>query len=211
MLGRLMDRFADATQVSRKRGGSSVFFHGRAALSDRIVNRLFFEAAAARWDRASADPAHLVQLHDGLARCRVPTRVLDIGTGAGRSAAAAADRWPEAEVVAIDLSRGMLRHARALHRQPNLSFRHASAERLPFDDGSFDLVVLLHAICYPPEVRRVLAPAGQVLSASAIFDFSPLGAGDPWAVAGFDVVDHRSIEAGHWVLLEPAEARDGGA
>jgi len=199
-----MQRFDDATQVSRQRGGSSIMFHGRVALSDRIVNRLYFEAAAARWDRASAEPSHLVQLHDGLARCRPPTRVLDIGTGAGRSAAAAADRWPDAEVVAIDVSRGMLRHARALHHQPNLTFRHASAERLPFEDGAFDLVILLHAVCHPPEARRVLARGGQVLSASALFDVPPGGPRDPWVTGGFEVTDFRSMPPGHWVLMEPA-------
>lgn len=117
--GPAVQRFADATQLARKRGATSVLFHGRAALSDRVSTRLFFELAAARWQGASEAPEHLAQYLVGLEQCGQPATVLDVGTGAGASAAAAAKRWPSSEVVGVDLSRAMLRRARARHQAPN--------------------------------------------------------------------------------------------
>lgn len=93
------------------------------------------------------------------------TRVLDIATGPGYVAAAAAERG--ASVVGVDVAEAMLALARQLH--PQLELRHGDAEALPFSDGSFDAVVgnfvLLH-LGRPEqaaaEFARVLAPGGRV-------------------------------------------------
>lgn len=92
-------------------------------------------------------------------------RVLDVGTGPGLVAAAAAKRG--AEVVGIDFSEAMLAEARRLH--PELEFQKADAESLPFNDGTFDAVVanfVLHHLGRPDEVLkeafRVLKPGGRV-------------------------------------------------
>lgn len=91
-------------------------------------------------------------------------RVLDLGTGPGLVAAAAARRG--ADVVGIDFSGAMLAEARRRH--PDLEFREASAESLPFRDGAFDAVagnfVLHHSGCPDrvlAEARRVLRPGGR--------------------------------------------------
>ena len=76
------------------------------------------------------------------------SRVLDVGTGPGLVAAAAAERG--AHVVGIDFSETMLAQARQL--QPNIEFRKAAAESLPFDDAKFDAVVgnfVLHHLAQP--------------------------------------------------------------
>ena len=93
------------------------------------------------------------------------TRVLDVATGPGHIAAAAAERG--ASVVGADVAEGMLALARRLH--PQLEFVHGDAEDLPFEDGSFDAViagfVLLH-LGRPEqaaaEFARVLRPGGRV-------------------------------------------------
>jgi SAM-dependent methyltransferase len=92
-------------------------------------------------------------------------RVLDVGTGPGLVAAAAAERG--ADVVGIDFSEAMLAEARRL--QPKIDFRMASAESLPFDDGTFDAVVenfVLHHLAQPDnalrEVFRVLQKGGRM-------------------------------------------------
>ena len=80
-------------------------------------------------------------------------RVLDVGTGPGLVAAAAAARG--ADVVGIDFSQAMLATARRLH--PHLEFQAVPAESLPFHDGSFDAVVgnfVLHHSAKPKEVLR---------------------------------------------------------
>ncbi|MCG8351579.1 MAG: methyltransferase domain-containing protein [Chloroflexales bacterium] len=80
-------------------------------------------------------------------------QVLDVGTGPGQVAAAAAAR--SANMVGIDFSESMLATARRFY--PHIKFQTASAESLPFDDGSFDAVVgnfVLHHSGKPDEVLR---------------------------------------------------------
>jgi ubiquinone/menaquinone biosynthesis C-methylase UbiE len=92
-------------------------------------------------------------------------RVLDVATGPGYVAAAAAQRG--ASVVGVDLAASMLDMARELH--PNVDFREADAQSLPFDDASFDAVlgnfVILH-LGRPEqaaaEFARVLRPGGRL-------------------------------------------------
>lgn len=92
-------------------------------------------------------------------------RLLDVATGPGYLAAAAAARG--ARVVAIDISPDMLALAGRLH--PGLDFRPGDAECLPFPDASFDAVVagfLLHHVGRPgralEEGARVLRPGGRI-------------------------------------------------
>jgi ubiquinone/menaquinone biosynthesis C-methylase UbiE len=92
--------------------------------------------------------------------------VLDVGTGTGHVAAAAARRG--AKVTAIDFSRNMIREAKK--RNPVLDFREADAHRLnDFADNTLDAVlanfVLFHFA--QPEVavkefHRVLKPGGRL-------------------------------------------------
>jgi SAM-dependent methyltransferase len=99
-------------------------------------------------------------------------RVLDVASGPGHVAAAAAERG--ASVVGVDVAEGMITLARRRH--PQLDLRFGDAEALPFGDGSFDAVVanfgLLH-VGRPEraaaEFARVLAPAGRV--ALTVWDF----------------------------------------
>jgi SAM-dependent methyltransferase len=93
------------------------------------------------------------------------SRVLDVATGPGYVAAAAARRG--AKVIGVDLAEEMVRLAGRLH--PAIEFRAADAERLPFPDGSFDAVTGSLAILHlarperaAAEFRRVLAPGGRV-------------------------------------------------
>ena len=65
------------------------------------------------------------------------SRVLDVATGPGYAAAAAADLG--ASVVGVDMAPAMVELARRLH--PTVEFRVAQAEALPFEDDSFDVVI----------------------------------------------------------------------
>jgi SAM-dependent methyltransferase len=93
-------------------------------------------------------------------------RVLDAGCGGGRNSAWLVERG--AAVVGIDASEELLAIAR--DRLPSATFVHGDlAEPLPFDDGSFDVVVaglVMHYLRdWTPtlrELRRVLRPDGIV-------------------------------------------------
>ena len=95
-----------------------------------------------------------------------PATVLDVGTGTGKAAFVAAERFPAAEVVGIDLSPAMIDQARSLlpvELKDRVRFEVADASELPFEDGSFDLVVLLNMIPFFDELGRITAPGGTVV------------------------------------------------
>lgn len=92
-------------------------------------------------------------------------RVLDLGTGPGLVAGAAARRG--AEVVGIDFSEPMINEARRLYA--GIELRVASAEEIPFEDGEFDVVTggfVLHHCGRPQavldETYRVLGDRGRM-------------------------------------------------
>ena len=96
---------------------------------------------------------------------RLGSRTLDIATGPGSVAAAAAARG--AEVVGIDLSPQMVAVAKSRH--PTLDFREGDAERLPFPTGRLDSVVFNFGIGHfarpesaAVEFVRVVGAGGQV-------------------------------------------------
>ena len=123
-------------------------------------------------------------------------RVLEVGCGA-----AAAARWlggQGAEVVGVDLSAGMLRHARPF---PSVVLVQADAMALPFAAGSFDLAcTAFGAVPFVDdsarvmrEVYRVLRPGGRWVFAVThpmrwIFLDDP---GEPGLVAVHSYFDRR--------------------
>jgi len=95
-------------------------------------------------------------------------RVLDAGCGAGYGSAALARTAQR--VVGIDCAAEAVAFARDHYQAPNLEFQKGSCAALPFANASFDLVVAFEIIEHLDawrefllEVRRVLAPAGQLL------------------------------------------------
>lgn len=132
----------------------------------RPLLRLEFERLAPRWDSFrspesfDAFEAALEQLD------RPPARALDLGTGTGIGALAIARRFPEAEVAGADLAEAMIGEARAKlteDERRRVRFDLADASRLPYGDGSFDLVTLQNMIPFFDELTRVVAPGGTVV------------------------------------------------
>jgi SAM-dependent methyltransferase len=141
----------------------------------RPLVRLQFDVLAPHWDRLR-EPGYMAAFEAALAGVARPRRVLDVGTGTGLGAFAIADRFPEAEIVGVDLSEDMVAEARRKvprERAGRVRFEQADASRLPFPKESFDLVTLGNMIPFFDELARVLAPGGQLLVA-----FSS-GAGTP--------------------------------
>lgn len=98
-----------------------------------------------------------------------PARVLELGCGTGEFAARIDAALPDAEVVATDLSSGMVKEARAR----GLAAQVVDATRLPCPDASFDVVCALWMLYHVPdldrtltEIRRVLRPDGRFVGAT---------------------------------------------
>lgn len=110
--------------------------------------------------------------------------VLDAGSGDGAIAALLAPR--SRSVTCLDVSPAVLRAARKrLRGQKNVSFAPGDVHALPFPDGRFDQVLLLHVLTYARdpvlalrEASRVLRPGGQlVVSTLARHDHGDLTSG----------------------------------
>ena len=92
--------------------------------------------------------------------------VLDVATGTGRLPRALL-RQPafDGRVIALDLSRRMLHQA--THRTAQFADRVThiwqDAQKLPFDDDTFDAVACLEALEFTPAPRAVLAELVRVL------------------------------------------------
>jgi ubiquinone/menaquinone biosynthesis C-methylase UbiE len=101
-----------------------------------------------------------------------PHHILETAAGTGVVTAALADALPEADIVATDLNQAMLDVARTRVASSRVTFRQANALELPFEDGSFDLVVCQFGVMFYPdkvkgnaEARRVLRDGGAYLLA----------------------------------------------
>jgi ubiquinone/menaquinone biosynthesis C-methylase UbiE len=101
-----------------------------------------------------------------------PRHVLDLGTGTGRVARLALGRWPDADVVGVDVSPGMIEQARRLAAGER--YEVADSARLPFADGAFDVVTLNNMIPFFDEVARVTAPGGHVAVAYSMGSSTPI-------------------------------------
>jgi SAM-dependent methyltransferase len=95
-------------------------------------------------------------------------RVLDAGCGTGYGSAELAK--VAASVIGVDSAPEAIDFAREHYRLPHLGFEQASCTDLPHPDSCFDLIVAFEVIehladwrSFLVEVRRVMAPSGQLI------------------------------------------------
>ncbi|MGH3103467.1 MAG: class I SAM-dependent methyltransferase [Gaiellaceae bacterium] len=143
--------------------------------SSTSPRRTDFGPLAARYDELRGvgelwQETVAVLVREGALRGR---RVLDVGCGTGKLAAALAERYG-CRVSGVDVSPEMLAVARG-RVPPGVELQLAAAEALPFEDASFERVVLtlvVHHLDRPracPEFRRVLGEDGRL----AFLTFDP--------------------------------------
>ncbi len=118
-------------------------------------------------------------------------RILDVGCGPGVLAKALAGRG--AVVTGIDPGEAAIRDAAS--RVPEARFERASAEALPFRDGSFDGAVFLNALHHVPEPGAALAEAARVVGPGRpVVVVEPLAAGSSFAALR-PIEDETAIRA----------------
>ena len=156
-------------EVSQEPGKDFVFPTGRAWASD-----LGYPA-----DLLANVPEAAVESYAGVAnpfslgRLQPGEDVLDLGCGAGTDTLVAAQMVaPSGHVTGIDMTPEMLEKARraaAAMGLANVQFVQGEAERLPFEDATFDVVISNGVIDLIPdkdavfsELFRVLRPGGRI-------------------------------------------------
>jgi len=122
-----------------------------------FYEELFVPALFAQWAPRMADAVGAVP----------GQRALDVACGTGILARELAARLCGGNVAGIDINEGMLSVARA--RAPEIHWRCAHADALPFDDQRFDIVASQFGLMFFPdrvaalgEMWRVLEPGGRL-------------------------------------------------
>jgi SAM-dependent methyltransferase len=170
--------------------------------------RAEFERLAPIW-AGVITPERLAPFRAALDRLeREPATVLDLGTGTGTGARLAAERFPGAEVVGVDLAPAMIEQARSLlpsELGERVRFEVADASELPFADGAFDLVLLLNMIPFFDELGRVAAPGGVLVFSAVSGPDTPIWTPPETlrarlAPLGFDDFDELAVGEGTALL-----------
>src|SRR5919199_4873647 len=154
-------------------------------VSDEPEREFIFPTGRA-WAEDLGYPAELANVPDAavdsfagvanpwqLGRLNPGERVLDLGSGAGTDSLVAAQMvGDDGHVTGIDMTPAMLAKARAAAAEmgaENIEFVESEAERLPFPDESFDVVISNGVIDLIPdkdavfaELHRVLVPGGRL-------------------------------------------------
>jgi SAM-dependent methyltransferase len=133
-----------------------------------------FDVAATAYDDFMGRYSRLLaaQMAD-LAGVRAGQRALDVGSGPGALTAELVERLGPADVAAVEPSTPFVAAIR--ERFPGVDIHQASAESLPFPDGSFDAAIaqlVVHFMADPVagllEMKRVTRPGGVV--AACVWD-----------------------------------------
>ncbi|HEY8238029.1 MAG TPA: class I SAM-dependent methyltransferase [Candidatus Limnocylindrales bacterium] len=161
-----------------------------------------FNVAAEAYDRFMGRFSSLLspQMAD-LAGVHAGQRALDVGCGPGALTAVLVERLGADAVAAVDPSAPFVEATRMRH--PGADIRQATAEAIPFPDGTFDVTMaqlVVHFMADPVaglrEMARVTRPGGVI--AASVWDHAggkgPLGLF--WAVAHEldpDVADESNL------------------
>ena len=150
--------------------------------AERIAGVLANRAADQNWaDSVAGDMERHYspgRTWEALARTALPLLetgdVLDIASGDGVLAELLSPH--SRRYVCIDTSTRVVAAAgERLRRFPNVEVREGDMHALPFKDGSFDLVVLMHALTYSAKPAQAVAEAARVLRRGGRLLLSSLG------------------------------------
>ncbi len=127
-----------------------------------LLNHLLSANIDKLWRKKSIKMLHKFQ----------PRSILDIATGTGDFAIAAAKLSPE-KIVGIDLSEGMLKVGRQKIEKRGLShlieLQKADSEALPFDNNTFDAAIVAFGVRNFENLEKGLAEIYRVLRPGGAF------------------------------------------
>jgi ubiquinone/menaquinone biosynthesis C-methylase UbiE len=127
--------------------------------------RRYYDDFSTTYDRPRSDGYHafIDELETDCVRRWLPGgRVLEVGCGTGLILRRVREFAPRA--IGVDLSGGMLGHARAR----GLTVGQASATQLPFPDRSFDLVYSFKVLPHVPDLGAALREIVRVLDVGGV-------------------------------------------
>ncbi|MEV6241461.1 class I SAM-dependent methyltransferase [Lentzea sp. NPDC051838] len=164
-------------------GTAGIVKRGADAAESRVANRIWWDADADDYHETHGDflgAADFVWCPEGLREEEVGflgntagQSILEVGCGSAMCA-----RWLKAQsanVTALDISEGMLRHARKHNDDTGIQVPlvQASADQLPFKDDSFDAACsAFGAVPFVADVQEVFEEVARVLKPGARWVFA---------------------------------------
>lgn len=136
-----------------------------------------YDCWAASYDSSQLQALLYGPVHDAVLRyarqhIQDPGWILDVGCGTGRLLIRLESAYRQAQLVGVDPSATMIRNAVTTPGQHKARFTAAAAERLPFADALFDLVVATLSVSHwgdaaagLAEISRVMAPDATLVAA----------------------------------------------
>ena len=141
---------------------------------ERVERETWNRLAPTYFDSAAELTCHAVGRLIASARLSSGCRALEVACGPGHITKMLADTG--AKATGVDLAPGMIEVARELY--PEIEFREANSEDLPFEDDRFDAVLVnfaIHHFARPElacaQIHRVLKPGGRFVFAGPIEQF----------------------------------------
>lgn len=135
---------------------------------------------------------------------RTGIRALDIGCGNGKSTAHLLEQG--CEVTGIDVSETAVRVCQ--ERFPSARFVVADASKLPFPDGSFDLVLLVHVLEHldAPSRQQAMLEAWRVLAEGGTVYLQAFSRQDLRYGKGASGVEEHSFQRGNGIVYHYFDA-----
>ena len=104
-------------------------------------------------------------------------QIVELGCGEAALSRKLVSMFPRSQVVGLEVD--LLQHQKnLLHPQDGLTFVHAGAQSIPFDDATFDLAMMLKSLHHVPiplmqqalkEAARVVKPGGYLYVSEPIY------------------------------------------
>ncbi|MDZ4771724.1 MAG: bifunctional 2-polyprenyl-6-hydroxyphenol methylase/3-demethylubiquinol 3-O-methyltransferase UbiG [Planctomycetota bacterium] len=149
-------------------------------MQNRSVNNAIYEQLGDRWYEADDDPVALLRAESKLRNPWVaaclrdsfgarPVRLLDVGCGGGflTNYLAAAGH----DVTGLDNSATSLAVAARHDFTGRVDYRLGDALKMPFENGSFDVVCALDFLEHVDDLNAAVAEVGRVLALDGLFFF----------------------------------------
>lgn len=142
---------------------------------DKTVIRAFSRAAGT-YDENSMPQQELWQeLLNALTPFDINTKaVLDIGMGTGKNTYELTKIYPQSHIVGFDIAEGMVNYAKNnwIINQDRQIFLQADAEKIPFKDNTFDLVISNAVFQRIGNIKDVFSQINRILKPGGIFCLS---------------------------------------
>lgn len=105
-----------------------------------------------------------------------PKNIVDLGTGTGFAIKGLFDYYPEATIIATDISENMLAACRERYvNYNNLQTLCSDMQALPIEDNSIDLIYSSLALHWQSDLLATLIEMHRILAPGGVFIFSTLG------------------------------------